>query len=46
MCKQSIKNYLEVELKEHKYDFNLVDFLSKTTLNDDELLQYHKQNPI
>ena len=46
MSKKSIENYLETELKEYKYDFTIDEFLEKTTLDDDKVLEFYNSHPV
>jgi len=46
MCKKSIENYLETQLKEYRYDFSMEEFLDKTTLDDEKVLQFYTNHPM
>lgn len=46
MSKKSIENYLDTHIREDKYDFSVEDFLHKTTLSDDEVLEFYKKHPV
>ena len=46
MSKKSIESYLETELKEHKYDFTIDEFLEKTTLDDEKVLEFYTNHPM
>ncbi|MEA1892584.1 MAG: type IIL restriction-modification enzyme MmeI, partial [Campylobacterota bacterium] len=46
MSKKSIENYLDTQIQEHKYDFSVEEFLHKTTLSDDEVLEFYKKHPV
>jgi len=46
MAKRSIHNYLESKVKEYSYIFNVDEFLEKTSLSDDDILDFYEKHPI
>jgi len=46
MSRKSIESYLQTQLNEHKYDFTVEEFLDKTKLDDDAILEYFNAHPM
>ena len=46
MSRNSLEHYLKTEAKDYNYVFSMDEFLYKTSLDDDEILLFHKEHPV
>jgi len=46
MSRNAIEHYLKTEAKNYNYLFSVDEFLHKTSLDDDEILQFHTDHPV
>ena len=46
MSRNAIEHYLKTEAKDYNYVFSVDDFLHKTSLEDEEVLQFHAEHPV
>ena len=46
MSRNAIEHYLKTEAKDYNYVFSVDEFLHKTSLDDDEILQFHTEHPV
>ena len=46
MSRNAIEHYLKTEAKDYNYLFSVDEFLHKTSLDDDEILQFHTEHPV
>ncbi len=46
MSRNAIEHYLKTEAKDYNYVFSVDEFLHKTSLADDEILQFHTEHPV
>ena len=46
MSRNAIEHYLRTEAKDYNYVFSVDEFLHKTSLDDDEILQFHTDHPV
>jgi len=46
MSRNAIEHYLKTEAKEYNYVFSVDEFLHKTSLDDEGILQFHTEHPV